>query len=91
VVPAPVPRRDDDLKLDLTDKPEFDSWRWVDFWYPMAHVVTFKRSVYARALSHLAPFARAVAGLDAVPHPVDDAGATPGRPALWGNRRGGTG
>ena len=63
---------DTDLRLDLTDKPEFDDWRWVDFWYPMAHVVTFKRDVYARALDHLAPFARAVAGNLAVPPPADD-------------------
>ena len=46
---------DDDVKLDLTEKPEFDSWRWVDFWYPVEHVVTFKRRGYARALVHLAP------------------------------------
>ena len=63
---------DTDLRLDVTDKPEFDGWRWVDFWYPMAHVVTFKRDVYARALDHLAPFARAVAGELAVPPPADD-------------------
>lgn len=58
-----------DLRLDLTDKPEFDGWRWVDFWYPMQHVVTFKRSVYAHALGHLAPLARAAAGVLAVPSP----------------------
>ena len=62
---------DADLRLDLTDKPEFDGWRWVDFWYPMQHVVTFKRTVYARALDHLAPFARAVAGVVAVPPPAE--------------------
>jgi len=50
---------DEDVRLDLTEKPEFDRWRWVDFWYPVEHVVTFKRSVYARALVHLAPQARA--------------------------------
>ena len=50
--------RESDLRLDLTDKPEFDHWRWVDFWYPVDHVVTFKRAVYARALRHLAPLAR---------------------------------
>ena len=55
------------LRLDLTDTPEFDHWRWVDFWYPMEHVVVFKRGVYARALGHLAPFARLVAGVQAVP------------------------
>jgi putative (di)nucleoside polyphosphate hydrolase len=52
---------DDDVKLDLTEKPEFDRWRWVDFWYPVEHVVTFKRRVYARALVHLAPQAQATA------------------------------
>ena len=60
-----------DLRLDLTDTPEFDGWRWVDFWYPMDHVVTFKRDVYARALHHLAPFARAIAGQEAVPAPAE--------------------
>ena len=45
------------LNLDVTDEPEFDLWRWVDFWYPATHVVTFKRSVYQRALRHLAPLA----------------------------------
>src|SRR5690606_18234914 len=59
--------QDRDLRLDLTDKPEFDHWRWVDFWYPLEHVVTFKRGVYTRALQHLAPFARQVAGAAAVP------------------------
>ena len=61
--------QESDLRLDLTDKPEFDHWRWVDFWYPVEHVVMFKRGVYARALSHLAPAARQVAGAQAVPPP----------------------
>ncbi|MBP6750570.1 MAG: RNA pyrophosphohydrolase [Xanthomonadaceae bacterium] len=56
-----------DLRLDLTEKPEFDHWRWVDFWYPLEHVVTFKRGVYANALQHLAPFARQIAGMQAIP------------------------
>jgi putative (di)nucleoside polyphosphate hydrolase len=56
-----------DLRLDLTEKPEFDHWRWVDFWYPLDHVVTFKRGVYAHALQHLAPFAQQVAGPQAIP------------------------
>jgi putative (di)nucleoside polyphosphate hydrolase len=45
------------VRLDLTESPEFDLWRWVDFWYPLAHVVAFKREVYERALRHLAPLA----------------------------------
>ena len=55
------------LRLDLTESPEFDHWRWVDFWYPLEHVVIFKRRVYARALGHLATFARSVAGPQAIP------------------------
>lgn len=47
------------LRLDVTDEPEFDQWRWVEFWYPVSHVVPFKRHVYQRALRHLAPLASA--------------------------------
>ena len=61
-----------DVRLDACDHPEFDHWRWVDFWYPLEHVVTFKRGVYSRALRHLAPAARRVAGLHAVPVPAAD-------------------
>jgi putative (di)nucleoside polyphosphate hydrolase len=46
-----------DLQLDLTDRPEFDLWRWVEFWYPAQHVVSFKRQVYEKALKHLEPIA----------------------------------
>ena len=34
---------------------EFDSWRWVSYWYPLGQVVAFKRDVYRRALGELAP------------------------------------
>jgi putative (di)nucleoside polyphosphate hydrolase len=47
--------QEDALRLDANEKPEFDLWRWVDFWYPAAHVVNFKRDVYERALRHFAP------------------------------------
>ncbi|QAX81440.1 RNA pyrophosphohydrolase [Candidatus Pseudomonas adelgestsugas] len=43
------------VRVDLTNKPEFDSWRWVSYWYPLSQVVTFKREVYRRALKELAP------------------------------------
>lgn len=36
-------------------KPEFDHWRWVSYWYPLGQVVSFKRDVYRRALAELAP------------------------------------
>ena len=40
------------------DKPEFDGWRWVSYWYPLGQVVDFKRDVYRRALGELAPAVR---------------------------------
>jgi putative (di)nucleoside polyphosphate hydrolase len=43
------------VRLDSSDQPEFDSWRWVDYWYPLDEVVSFKRKVYRRALEELAP------------------------------------
>jgi len=46
---------DDAVRTDHTPKPEFDHWRWVSYWYPLAEVVAFKRDVYRRALTELAP------------------------------------
>jgi putative (di)nucleoside polyphosphate hydrolase len=43
------------VRLDISAKPEFDCWRWVDYWYPLRAVVAFKRLVYERALHELAP------------------------------------
>ena len=34
-------------------KPEFDSWSWVNYWYPVSQVIEFKREVYRRALREL--------------------------------------
>ena len=44
---------EDRLRFDLTTQPEFDSWRWVDYWSPVREVIYFKRNVYARALEEL--------------------------------------
>lgn len=43
------------LRFDRCDRPEFDRWRWVDFWKPVNEVIYFKRRVYARALQELGP------------------------------------
>jgi putative (di)nucleoside polyphosphate hydrolase len=43
------------VRFDATGHPEFDSWRWVDFWHPVREVVAFKREVYREALNQLAP------------------------------------
>ena len=44
-----------DIRFDNDEKPEFDSWRWVSYWYPLGQVIPFKREVYRRALKELAP------------------------------------
>ncbi len=44
---------EDKLRLDASEHPEFDSWRWVDYWRPAEEVVFFKREVYQRALREL--------------------------------------
>ncbi len=41
------------LKLDASSKPEFDEWKWVDYWYPVDNVVYFKKRVYRCALQQL--------------------------------------
>lgn len=42
------------IRFDRGAKPEFDGWRWVNYWYPVGQVVEFKREVYRRALKELA-------------------------------------
>jgi putative (di)nucleoside polyphosphate hydrolase len=44
------------IHLATTEKPEFDAWQWVSYWYPLRQVVVFKREVYRRALRELAPY-----------------------------------
>jgi len=50
--------RDCDVCLRASEKPEFDAWRWNDYWVPMEAVVEFKRDVYQRALNELARYLR---------------------------------
>lgn len=47
---------DSDFNLRATDHPEFDAWRWNDYWVPLEVVIEFKRNVYAMALTELARF-----------------------------------
>jgi putative (di)nucleoside polyphosphate hydrolase len=41
------------LNLEASSKPEFDQWKWVDYWYPVDNVVYFKKRVYRCALQQL--------------------------------------
>ena len=45
----------DEKYLDLTTtvEPEFDLWKWVDFWQPVDEIIFFKREVYEQALKQL--------------------------------------
>ena len=49
---------DEAIDLGRSPAPEFQDWRWVNYWYPIRKVVHFKRGVYARALRELAPALR---------------------------------
>jgi len=42
------------INLTATDSPEFDSWAWVSYWYPLTQVVAFKRRVYNLAMKEFA-------------------------------------
>ena len=44
------------IDLNLHEKPEFDGWNWVDYWYPIQEVVDFKKEVYQLALMELEPY-----------------------------------
>lgn len=43
------------VRFDAAGKPEFDGFRWVEYWHPLREVVSFKRNVYRLALKELAP------------------------------------
>jgi len=45
--------REEELDLAVSRKPEFDSWKWVNYWHPTENVVFFKRRVYQCALAQL--------------------------------------
>jgi len=48
--------RDSDVRLRANERPEFDAWRWSDYWIPMEMVVEFKREVYHNALAELSRY-----------------------------------
>ena len=47
---------DDLINLNLLDSPEFDDWKWENFWHPLQDVVDFKKEVYSAALNELWQF-----------------------------------
>jgi putative (di)nucleoside polyphosphate hydrolase len=76
------------MNLRATDHPEFDAWRWNDYWVPLDMVIEFKRGVYEMALTELARYLPRVthhnrflrSGMRAH-HRHDDGGDPPQQPA----------
>jgi len=50
--------RDCDVCLRASAHPEFDAWRWNDYWIAKDAVVEFKREVYTLALNELEHYLR---------------------------------
>lgn len=45
--------RVDESAIDLTKVHpiEFSEWKWVEYWYPLEHIVSFKRDLYRTVLT----------------------------------------
>ena len=73
--------RDCDVRLRASTHPEFDAWRWHDYWVPLDAVIEFKREVYQQALLELSRFVfKPVRGAcKARPHAFDAPQKTPRR------------
>ncbi|AFP85743.1 NTP pyrophosphohydrolase [secondary endosymbiont of Heteropsylla cubana] len=41
---------DANINIHQAKTPEFDTWRWVSFWYPVRQVVFFKQDVYRQVM-----------------------------------------
>ena len=38
------------IRVDAATPPEFDEWKWVDYWQPLKEVIFFKLRVYEKIL-----------------------------------------
>ena len=47
--------KDSNINLLCSEKPEFDSWKWVDKAEPLKMVIDFKKNVYVEAINQLIP------------------------------------
>lgn len=48
--------RDSEVDLRASGRPEFDAWRWNEYWVPLDVVIEFKREVYRNVLHELSRF-----------------------------------
>ena len=49
-----------DVSLRASSHPEFDAWRWHEYWAPVDEVIDFKRNVYELALVELTRFIKGI-------------------------------
>ena len=47
---------DERVNLAESEKPEFERWMWVPYWYPLKYVISFKQDVYRKALNNFSHF-----------------------------------
>ena len=80
--------RESAVKLDACERPEFDQWKWVDYWRPVREVIFFKRGVYRRALRELAPLLFTEALSPMLAEPRGRRRRPPGRNPVSGGRPG---
>lgn len=78
---------DSAISLEAVDHPEFDAWRWSDYWSPLDAVIEFKRAVYLKALTELSTLAGLPPrpeGAPALPEPLRSPGPRAGTPTRSG-------
>ncbi len=46
---------DSAIDLRASTKPEFETWRWLDYWDAIEQVAAFKRDIYEAVLQEFAP------------------------------------
>ena len=52
--------KDSDICLTNAENPEFDLWRWVDYWLPIKEIIDFKKNVYRHVLTELRPLVSSI-------------------------------
>lgn len=52
-----LPEASVEFNFTHTNEPEFDGWRWANYWEPVREVIYFKRPVYVQMLTELATVA----------------------------------
>lgn len=48
--------QENNIYLRASNSPEFDGWRWHEYWAPIDEVIDFKKNVYEGALTELSRF-----------------------------------